>query len=96
MTDLLLIAALIGATLIVVRGTIFAPVRRLWPALLKCSQCAGTWVGAAAGASGLVSVGHGRVVDVVVVGAATSFLAHAADALFIHVLGEPLDDHPNK
>lgn len=90
------LAALIGATLIVVRGTIFAPIRRWWPALLRCSQCTGAWVGALGGATGLVPVGHGRIVDAIVVGAATSFLAQAADALFILALGEPLDDPPTK
>ena len=98
MTGVLSICALIGTTLIVVRGTLFRRVRLLWPALLRCSQCTGTWIGIAAGASGLVSVGHGRVLDAVVVGAATSFLAQAADAAFIHLLGEPLDDNkpPNQ
>lgn len=91
MTDLLHVAALVGATLIVVRGTIFRPVRAIWPALLKCSQCTGAWVGVVAGAAGIVSAGHGRIVDAVVVGAATSFLAQAADAMFIHLLGDPLD-----
>ncbi len=92
MNSVLLLSALIGATLIVVRGTLFRRVRLLWPALLRCSQCTGTWVGLVAGASGIVSVGHGRILDAIVVGAATSFLAQAADAVFIHLLGEPLDD----
>jgi len=91
MTGLLHVAALVGAALIVVRGTIFRRVRALWPALLKCSQCAGAWVGVVAGASGVVPAGHGRILDAVVVGAATSFLAQAADAIFIHLLGDPLD-----
>jgi hypothetical protein len=88
-TALLLVSALIGATLIVVRGTIFRPVRRLWPALLGCCQCTGVWVGALAGVTGVVSTGQGRIVDAVVVGCATSFLAQAADALLIQLLGEP-------
>lgn len=81
--------ALVGATLLVVRGTIFAPVRRFWPALLECPQCTGTWVGIAAGASGLVTTGHGRVLDALVVGCATSFLALVADALLLKLLGDP-------
>lgn len=85
----LLLLALVGTTLIVVRGTIFRPVRRIWPALLECSQCAGTWVGAAAGASGIVSAGHGRMIDAVIVGAATSFLSLLADAVLLHLLGDP-------
>jgi hypothetical protein len=91
-TSFLLTAALVGATLIVVRGTIFRRVRLLYPPLLRCSQCAGFWVGAAAGLAGLASVGGGRLVDAFVVGCATSFLAHAADAAFILMLGDPLDD----
>jgi hypothetical protein len=88
---ILLLSALIGATLIVTRSTIFAPVRRLYPPLLSCSQCAGTWVGALAGGTGVVSVGRGPLIDAIVVGAATSFLALAADAAFVHVLGDPED-----
>ncbi len=89
MTAVLLIAALIGTTLILVRGTICRPLRWLWPALFTCSQCTGAWVGGAAGASGLVTVGHGRVLDAVVVGAATSFLAMLSDAVLLNLLGDP-------
>lgn len=81
--------ALIGCTLIIVRGTIFAPVRRLWPALLECSQCTGTWVGMSAGAGALVVTGQGRIVDALVVGCATSFLALVADGLLLKLLGDP-------
>lgn len=91
MSAFLTICALVGATLIVVRGTICRPVRQLWPALLQCSQCTGTWVGVAAGATGIVSIGRGRVIDAAVVGAATSFLAMAADAILLKLLGDPED-----
>jgi hypothetical protein len=84
----LLLSALVGATLIVTRGTIFGPVRKLWPALLECGQCAGTWIGMAAGASGIVSTGQGRIVDAVVVGAATSFLSLLASAVLLRLLEE--------
>jgi|GEM_PF-1377441 len=89
MTGAILLCALVGATLIVVRGTLFRPIQSRWPALFQCSQCTGTWVGAAAGASGLVSVGRGWLVDAVVVGAATSFLAMVADAILLRLLGDP-------
>jgi hypothetical protein len=89
MNAVLLLSALIGATLIVVRGTILSPLRRLWPSLFECSQCTGTWVGIVAGASGVVSVGHGCVIDAIVVGAATSFLALMADAILLKLLGDP-------
>ena len=83
--------ALVGSTLLVVRGTIFARVRVLWPALLGCSQCAGFWVGAAGGIAGLVSVGRGRALDAVVVGAATSVLSTVVDAVLLKLLGDPED-----
>ena len=89
MNAVLLLSALIGATLIVVRGTICRPIQKLWPALFGCSQCTGTWVGIAAGASGIVSVGQGRMVDAIVVGAATSFLSMLADAVLLKLLGDP-------
>jgi hypothetical protein len=92
MADLLLIASLIGATLAVVRGTIFRPLQRLWPALFQCSQCAGFWVGVAAGATRVVSVGRGPAIDAVVVGAATSFLSMAADAVLLKLLGDPHEE----
>lgn len=85
----LLLLSLVGTTLIVVRGTIFGRVRRLWPALFMCAQCTGAWVGAAAGASGLVTTGHGRVLDAAVVGTATSFLSLLAEAVLLHLLGDP-------
>jgi hypothetical protein len=89
MTSFLLLSALVGATLIVVRGTILRRVRAIWPALLECSQCTGTWVGIVAGATGIVSVGQGRVIDAIVVGAATSFLSLLADAVLLKLLGDP-------
>jgi len=93
MNAVLLISALIGATLILVRGTIFRPLQQRF-ALFRCSMCTGTWVGFAAGASGVVSVGQGRVIDTIVVGAATSFLALAADAVLLKLLGDPSEEKP--
>jgi hypothetical protein len=86
---LLILSALVGATLLVARSTLLRPVRRLWPALLECSQCVGVWVGAAAGASGLVPAGHGRLLDAIIVGASTSFLATLSDAVLLFLLGDP-------
>lgn len=91
MTDVLHIAGLIGATLIITSSTLFSPIRRLWPALLACPQCVGLWIGAAAGSSGIVYAGHGALIDAVVVGSATSFLAQLADALLTRWLG-PTED----
>lgn len=81
--------ALVGTTLIVVDSTLFRPIQKLWPALLKCAQCAGFWIGAAGGASGLLDVGHGRVVNAFIVGTGTSFLSLLAYAVLVNLLGEP-------
>jgi hypothetical protein len=84
--------ALIGLTLILVRGTIFRSLQRRWPAFFRCSQCVGMWVGLAAGASGVASMGRGRVVDAVLVGTATSVLSLATDAVLLKLLGDPSEE----
>ena len=89
MNGLLHIAALIGATLILVRGTIFRPLQNRWPVLFRCCQCTGMWVGMVAGASGVVTVGHGPLIDALVVGAATSVLSMGTDGILLKLLGEP-------
>lgn len=86
---LLLALALVGTTLIVVRGSIFAPLQRFWPALFRCAQCSGFWVGAIAGASGIVSTGHAPILDALIVGAASSFGSLLADAILLRLLGNP-------
>jgi hypothetical protein len=86
---LLLLLSLVGTTLIVVRGSILGPIRRLWPALFQCAQCTGFWVGAMAGASGIVSTGHGRALDAMIVGAAASVASLITDAILIRLLGDP-------
>jgi hypothetical protein len=88
----MLYVALIGLTLIIVRGTIFGWLQRLWPALFRCSQCTGMWVGMAAGASGVAQMGHGRVLDALIIGSATSFLSMLADAVLLKLLGDPEGD----
>jgi hypothetical protein len=89
LTSFLLVSALVGATLIVTSSTLLRPVRRLYPPLLHCSQCSGFWVGALAGATGLVSVGCGRALGALVVGCATSFLSQVADGVLSKLLGPP-------
>lgn len=88
--------ALVGVTLIVVRGTIFRPLQRLYPALFQCSQCTGTWVGIAAGATGIATMGHGRVLDAALVGAVTSVLSMLTDALLLSLLGDPNEKEETK
>ena len=82
--------ALIGVTLIIVRGTIFRGLQegRL-SALFGCSQCTGFWVGVAAGATQLASLSHSPWVDAILIGATTSFLSMAADAVLLKLLGDP-------
>jgi hypothetical protein len=92
--DLLLVFALIGTTLIVARSTMLRPVRRLWPAMLACPQCVGTWVGVAAGATSVVSLGYGKPLDALIVGTATSFLSLLADAVLSYLLGPPEGKDP--
>ena len=86
---LIVLLALVGTTLIVVRSTLFRPLQRLWPALFQCSQCFGTWVGIFAGANGIIVIGHGRVWDAVIVGTATSLLSLLTDAVLLKLLGDP-------
>ena len=89
MTSFLLITALVGATLIVTRSTLFGQTRRLWPALLGCSQCVGLWVGVAVGASGLVAPTRYCLVNALIVGASASFSALLADGVLLRLLGDP-------
>lgn len=84
-------AALVGITLILARGTIFAPMRKLWPELFECSQCVGAWVGFAAGVSGVASMGHGFVIDTILCGGLVSVSAMSIDALLMNLL----DDDPH-
>jgi hypothetical protein len=89
MIDFLLAFALIGTTLIVVRGTVFGPLQRALPAFFQCSQCVGAWVGAVAGGTGLIQIGHGRILDAFIVGTAASFASMLADAILLKLLGDP-------
>jgi hypothetical protein len=90
-TEFLLVSALVGATLIVATSTLFRPLQRLYPPLFRCCQCTGFWVGAAAGAGGLVTVDRGRVLDALVVGCATSILSLLVDGVLLLLLG-PKED----
>ena len=88
------LVAAVGATLIVVRGTIFRSLRSWWPSLLACSQCTGFWVGAAFGAIGIgsASLGStwvGRVEGALLTGCEVSFLSVLADAILLKLLGDP-------
>jgi hypothetical protein len=86
--------ALVGVTLIIVRGhgAAFVAFRKLWPSLLECTQCTGAWVGIAAGASGVAAMGHGRPLDALLVGGAVSVLTLLTDAVLVKLLGDPHDE----
>jgi hypothetical protein len=92
MVDFLLACALIGTTLIVVRSTVLRPLQQALPAFFQCSQCVGAWVGAAAGGTGLIQTGHGRILDAFIVGAASSFASVFADAVLLKLLGDPNEE----
>lgn len=84
-------AALVGLTLIIVRGTIFRPLQRLYPPLLQCAQCTGAWIGIGACALGLTTFDAPRVVDEILVGGAVSLLSMGVDAVLLKLLGDPTE-----
>lgn len=81
--------SLAGTTLIVVRGTVFGFLQKMWPALFQCAQCAGMWVGASFAAIGAVQVHPNVFINAFFVGSATSLTALLADALLVKLLGDP-------
>jgi hypothetical protein len=87
MQEFLLVAALIGATHIVARSSLFAWLQRFYPPLFKCVQCTGFWIGAAAGGSGLAMVGYGHAIDAIIAGSATSILALTVEGFLVLSLG---------
>ncbi len=89
---LVIYLALIGLTLIIVRGTIFGPLQRPWPTFFRCGQCVGMWVGMGAGASGIVTAGHGRVLDAIIVGGTTSILSLLTAAVLLKLEEDPEED----
>jgi len=88
--------AFVGATLILVRGSILERLRSGWAPLakvLRCAQCCGFWVGIAgtpilSTRTGLELYGV-RVVDGLISGLSVSLLALVTDATLVHLLGEP-------
>ena len=90
--------ALAGATQILVRGAIFARVRRVWPALLACALCVGFWVGAVGGFA--LRVGPAVRFDaelalaVLLDGAAVALVSLLADAVLARLLDMPPDKEP--
>lgn len=92
----LVLIGLVGVTLIVTRGTIFRPLRKLSREFFGCGQCFGFWVGAVAGATGIVVTGHGRALDALLVGAATSLLSLLSQAVVLNLLGDLIENEKEK
>ena len=86
------IVALVGATIIITRGTIFARLQTSWPKFFTCSMCVGFWIGAV---SMLVlrpgSKTWESTVDFFLDGCSISLLALAVDAVLLKLLGDPND-----
>ena len=81
--------ALAGVTLIVTRGTIFEPLQRRFPALMKCPMCFGFWVGLGDGILSSEAIAWSLVWPIVLSGATVSLASLLADALLIKLLGDP-------
>jgi hypothetical protein len=92
-STLFILAALVGATLIVVRGTLFRRVRAIWPSFLGCSQCVGFWIGVLAAATSppLLSVRHDWRLDAPLLGCALSLLAMSVDLTLLWLGGGSAD-----
>jgi hypothetical protein len=71
--------ALVGFTIIVVRGSLIAPLRRLWPSMLSCATCSGFWIGALG--SSLFSLPLFRLEGAVIAAGVVSLGATFADFL---------------
>lgn len=72
-----------GVTNILVRGGVFAWLRRVWGLrlLLKCAMCTGWWVGVVLGLVHVREFGSiaSQIVEIVIVGGAVSALATLLD-----------------
>lgn len=88
--------ALSGVTIIVVRGEVFAWLRKLWPALLGCAMCTGFWVGTlGAIALGVIPWRLGEsLVDLVLAGATVALASLLVDAVLLKLLGGPESGDP--
>jgi hypothetical protein len=85
-----LLAALIGATLIVVRGTILSRLRKVWPQFFECSQCVGFWIGALAGGTSIVgSFERGWWFDALALGCAVSVVSMGTDIVLLKLADGP-------
>lgn len=95
--DINVILALVGATIIITRGTIFSRVQKFWPHFFTCSLCVGFWIGAVSmlalrhgsGASAGHSLTWWAIADFFLDGATVALLSLASDAVLLKLLGDP-------
>lgn len=85
--------ALVGATLVVVRGSIFKALRARVK-FLACAQCSGWWIGALGAQVYPAADLATRVRETLIMAFATSVLAMTVDILHSHFAGEPLPEPP--
>jgi len=97
--DINVILALVGATIIITRGTIFRSLQQSrLGSFFTCSLCVGFWVGAVS----MFALRHGQgsaaghpfvwlwtVADFFLDGATVALLSLAADAVLLRLLGDP-------
>lgn len=98
--DIHVILALVGATIIITRGTIFKGLQRSrLGGFFTCSLCVGFWIGAVslfvlrhgAGSYAGHSLTWWAVADFFLDGASVALLSLAADAVLLKLLGDPED-----
>jgi hypothetical protein len=84
------IVALVGVTIIVVRGRIFSWLQGLYRPLFGCSLCVGWWVGALWSLARHAST-LSHVCCAVLDGATVALAALLVDAVLLRLLGDPDD-----
>lgn len=87
----LLLVAFVGMTIVLVRGSIFSPLRSKL-SVLNCSLCTSVWVGGVG--HGLLACQAGQkwfliIESSLLFGSATAVLALLADAVLLRLLGDP-------
>jgi hypothetical protein len=92
-STVLVLLGLVGVTIIVTRGDIFAWLRRFWPKLLSCPLCVGFWVGVGYDIFMRPTFTSVAVVDHVIWGGLVGLLALMTSAWLIEKLGPPTEGH---
>lgn len=82
------VVALVGVTILLVRGAIFQRARSVWPGLFGCSLCLGFWVGIAWGVATVVLI-HRAWSWALLDGPTVAICAVLVDAVLLKLLGDP-------